>query len=196
MKSNSLDKVSSIMSSSSAKAMSRGVVTAALSLSAGLAMDVSQSNPCLAQDAASPASACSIDWNKLNLTSAQNSQIQQLEQAWYKDSGEIIPQIREEQTKLQRAIADHNTDSMTALALQQSVARKREQLNSLAMQSFLNKKKVLDSAQKKQLEDMFRQAVQNRKSQLYPGSQTEVMPDKIQNLMQRVRSIWPDNSDH
>ena len=141
--------------------------------------------------------ACSIDWNKLNLTSSQSSQIQQLEQSWYKDSGDIIPQIREDQTKLQRAIADHNADSITVMALQQSVARKREQLNSLAMQSFLNKKKCpRQRSEESSLEDMFRQAVQNRKSQLNPGSQTEVMPDKIQNLMQRVRSIWPDNSDH
>jgi len=26
---------------------------------------------------------------------------------------------------------------------------------------------------------------------LSPGAQTEVMPDRVQNLMQRVRNIWP-----
>ena len=183
-------------SSNGAKAMSRGVVSAALSISAGLAMDVSQSNPCFAQDATGTNTSCSIDWSKLNLTASQSAQIQQLEQQWYKESGEIIPLIREDQSKLQRTIGDHNADPVQVLALQQQVARRKEQLNSVAMQNFLNKKKVLDSSQKKQLEDMFRIAVQNRKSQMFPGSQTEVMPDKIQSLMQRVRDIWPVNSDH
>jgi len=177
-----------------AKGVSKGVVSAALSIAAGVAMDVSQSNPCLAQDAANP--PCCIDWNKLSLTPAQSNQIKQLDQQWFKESGEIIPQIREEQSKYQKALADHNADPVQVMTLQQAVARKKEQLNSIAMQNFLAKKKVLDDAQKKQLEDMVRVVVANRKSQMYPGSQTEVMPDKIQSLMERMRNIWPVNSDH
>jgi len=181
-------------SSNGAKAVSKGVLSAALSISAGVAMDVSQSSPCLAQESGN--SASSIDWNKLNLTAAQSSQIRELEQQWFKESSEIIPQIKEDQSKLQRAMADHSADGVQVIAVQQSVGRKREQLQSLAMQNFLAKKKVLNDAQKKQLEDMVRTAVQNRKNQMNPGSQTEVMPDKIQSLMQRVRDIWPVNSDH
>jgi len=180
--------------SNGAKAVSKGVVSAALSIAAGVAMDVSQSNPCLAQEATS--SACSIDWNKLHLSADQSNQIKQLEQQWYKESGEIIPQIKEDQVKLQRALADHNADGVQVLALQQAVSRKKEQLNSIAMQNYLAKRKVLNEEQKKQLEDMVRVAVANRKNQMFPGSQTEVMPDKIQSLMQRVRDIWPVNSDH
>ncbi|MBS1993792.1 MAG: hypothetical protein JSS83_24920 [Cyanobacteria bacterium SZAS LIN-3] len=181
-------------SGSCSKGISKGVVSAALSLAAGMAMDVSQSNPCLAQESANP--PCCIDWNKLTLSPAQSSQIKQLDQQWYRESGEIIPLIKDDQSKLQRALADHNADPVQVMTLQQSVARRKEQLNSIAMQNFLAKKKVLDEGQKKQLEDMVHIAVQNRKNQLYPGSQTEVMPDKIQSLMQRVRDIWPVNSDH
>ena len=181
-------------SSNGTKAVSKGVVSAALSIAAGVAMDISQSNPCLAQE--TPSNACSIDLSKLNLSNAQSSQIKQLDQQWYKESGEIIPLINEDRTKLQRALADHNAEGVQVFALQQSVARRKEQLNSIAMQTFLAKKKVLDESQKKRLEDMVLLAVQNRKSQMYPGSQTEVMPDKIQSLMQRVRDIWPVNSDH
>jgi Spy/CpxP family protein refolding chaperone len=180
--------------SNGAKAVSKGVISAALSIAAGVAMDVSQSSPCLAQE--NGTSSCSIDWNKLNLTHAQSEQIKQLEQQWYKESAEIIPQVKEDQVKLQRSLADHGADGVQVISLQQQVSRKKEQLNSLAMQNFLAKKKVLNEDQKKQLEDMVRIAVANRKSQMFPGSQTEVMPDKIQSLMQRVRDIWPVNSDH
>ena len=130
------------------------------------------------------------------MSSAQSSQIHELEQQWYKESGEIIPQIREDQSKLQKAFADHDADPVQVMGIQHQVARRREQLQSLATQNFLAKKKVLNDAQKKQLEDLVRVAVANRKSQMFPGSQTEVMPDKIQSLMQRVRDIWPVNSDH
>jgi len=181
-------------SSAHNNSVSKGVVSAALSIAAGMAMDISQSNPCLAQDSAT-GQFC-IDWNKLNLTSAQSTQLKTLEQQWFRESSEIIPQIRDDQSKLQKAIADHNADPVQVMTLQQAVARRKEQLNSLAMQNFLAKKKVLDEGQKKQLEDMVRVVVANRKNQMYPGSQTEVMPDKIQGLMEKVRNIWPINSDH
>jgi len=176
--------------------VSKGVVSAALSIATGVAMDISQSNPCLAQDTGAAPGQCCIDWNRLNLTPAQSNQLKQLEQQWFRESGEIIPQIRDDQNKLQKALADHNADPVQVMTLQQAVARRKEQLNSLAMQNFLAKKKVLDDGQKKQLEDMVHVAVANRKNQMYPGSQTEVMPDKIQGLMEKVRNIWPINNDH
>jgi polyhydroxyalkanoate synthesis regulator phasin len=62
------------------------------------------------------------------------------------------------------------------------------------MQNYLNKRKVLDEKQQKQLEEMMRVLIISRKQQLNPGAQTEVMPDKIQNLMRRVRDIFPVDS--
>ena len=170
-----------------------GIMSAALTLASGCALEISYPPASMAQDAAN--SACAVNWNKLNLTPAQSAQIQSLEQQWYKDFNELSPQVRDEQLKLQKLVADHNADPIQVMALQQSIARRKEQLSNAAMQNYLNKRKVLDEKQKQQLEDMIRQMIVSRKQQLYPGSQTEVMPDKIQNLMQKVRDIWPVQSD-
>ncbi len=144
---------------------------------------------CLAQPSEG-GSGC-IDWNKLELTPQQNSQIQQLEQQWYKESGEILPVIREEQLKLQKLIGEHNPDSLQIVALQQSIARRKEQLNLAAMQNYLSKEKILNDKQNMQFEQMIQQNIAKRRMAQYPGSQTEVMPDKIQQLMQKVKSIFP-----
>src|SRR5476651_501412 len=112
-------------SASGANAVSKGVVAAALSIAAGVAMDVSQSNPCLAQES-NTSTGSSIDWNKLHLSTEQSNQIKQIDQQWYKESAEIIPQIKEEQSKLQRALADHSSEGVQVFALQQAVARRKE----------------------------------------------------------------------
>lgn len=167
-----------------------GIMSAALTLATGCALEVSYPPASMAQETQGSTS-CNVDWSKLNLTAQQNSQIQSLEQQWYKDFNDLSPQIRDEQNKLQKLLSDHNTDGVQVMALQQSIARRKEQLSNAAMQNYLNKRKVLDEKQQKQLEDMMRVLINNRKAQMYPGSQTEVMPDKIQSLMRRVREILP-----
>ncbi len=144
-----------------------------------------------AQESQAAPASCNVDWTKLNLSPVQNSQIQTLEQQWYKDFNELSPQIRDEQSKLHKLLSDHNADPVQVMSMQQSIAARRAQLSNAAMQNYLNKRKVLDEKQQKQLEDMMRIMIQNRKAQMNPGSQTEVMPDKIQNLMRRVREILP-----
>lgn len=168
-----------------------GIVSAALTLASGCALEISYPPQSMAQEP----SSCAVNWNKLNLTPAQNAQIQALEQQWYKDFNELSPQVRDEQIKLRSLLADHNADPIQVMALQQSIARRKEQLSNAAMQNYLNKRKVLDEKQKQQLEEMIHQMIASRRQQLNPGSQTEVMPDKIQSLMQRVRDIWPVQSD-
>jgi len=167
-------------------------MSAALTLAAGCALEISFPPESMAQES-QPAS-CNLDWTKLNLSAQQSSQIQSLEQQWYKDFNDLSPQIRDDQSKLQKLLSEHNADPIQVMALQQSIARRREQLSNAAMQNYLNKRKVLDEKQQKQLEDMMRVLITNRKQQMNPGSQTEVMPDKIQNLMRRVRDIFPVDS--
>ncbi|MFA6212137.1 MAG: hypothetical protein WCT03_03590 [Candidatus Obscuribacterales bacterium] len=179
-------------SSHGVKSAANGLMSAALSLAAGCALEVSFPPESMAQEA--QATSCNVDWTKLNLSPQQSAQIQTLEQQWYKDFNELSPQIRDEQSKLQKLLSDHNADPIQVMALQQSIARRREQLSNAAMQNYLNKRKVLDEKQQKQLEDMMRVLISNRKAQMYPGSQTEVMPDKIQNLMRKVREILPMES--
>ncbi|MBK7746765.1 MAG: hypothetical protein IPI39_05935 [Candidatus Obscuribacter sp.] len=40
-------------------------------------------------------------------------------------------------------------------------------------------------------ERMIQNSVQRRKAQLNPNSQTEVVPDKIQELMQKIKDVFP-----
>jgi len=135
---------------------------------------------------------CCVDWTKLNLSEKQSSQIQQLEDEWAHQYSENRPVIVEEQQKLTKMLADHNSDPVEVMALQQSIARKREQLNGMATANYLKKRQVLSENQQYNLEQMIKDAVRRRQSQMYPGSHnTDVASDRIQNLMTRVRNIWP-----
>jgi Spy/CpxP family protein refolding chaperone len=135
---------------------------------------------------------CCVDWNKLNLTQTQSQQIDQLNGQWSKDYNEIKPVISDDQQKLQKLLADHNSDPVEVMALQQQIARKREQLNGLATANYLRKRQVLNENQQFNLEQMIKAMVAKRQAQLHPNQHTEtVVTDRIQNLMNRARNIWP-----
>jgi Spy/CpxP family protein refolding chaperone len=134
---------------------------------------------------------CSIDWTRLNLTAAQSTQIQALEADWNKQYAEIRPVINDEQRHLSRLLSDHNSDPVEIMSVQQTVARKRESLNQLATANYLKKRQVLNEGQQYNLEIMVKNAVSMRQRMNNPGGQTEVMPDRVQSLIERVRNIWP-----
>ena len=140
-------------------------------------------------------SRCSINWARLNLSPEQTQQIQSLEQQWNKDYMDLQPVIIDDQHKLTRLLSDPKSDPVEIMALQQAIARKKEQLRSNATANYLRKRQLLNEAQQHGLEDMMRQAVADRQRASGPGGQTEVMPDHIQYLIQRVRHIWTRNSD-
>lgn len=131
-----------------------------------------------------------INWQRLNLTPQQSQQIQLLEAQWNHDYMEIQPAIIEEQHKLTRLLSDPKSDPLEIIALQQSIARKKEHLRAAATTNYLRKRQLLSDGQQHGLEDMIHQAVAERQRTANPGSQTDVMPDHIQNLIQRVRNIW------
>lgn len=43
------------------------------------------------------------------------------------------------------------------------------------------------------IEQMIRQRIQEKQRELHPSAQTEVVPDRIQDIMQKVRNIWPSS---
>jgi Spy/CpxP family protein refolding chaperone len=131
-----------------------------------------------------------IDWNKLGLSDDQNKQIQELESDWEKKYGDLKSAITDEQKRLVKLLGIHSSDPVEIMALQSSIARKREQLSAIAVATYLKKREVLTDNQQHTLELMMKQAFQQNHSSGY-GGETEVMPDHIQGLMQRVRKIWP-----
>lgn len=167
-------------------------VSITCSLSGACGVELMLADPGLAQETVPGQTGQScVDWTKLELTGGQKSQIESLENQWLKDYNEIAPQIREDQLKLQKLLVEHNPDSMQIMTLQQSIARRKEQLNLCAVQNYISKKKVLNERQQTQYEQLMRAMVQKRKQFNNPGAQTEVMPDKVQVLMQKMRDIFP-----
>ena len=138
---------------------------------------------------------CHIDWSKLNLSAQQSQQIQQLQQDWERQYNEIKPGISDDQRKLTRLLADHTSDPVEIMALQQSIARKKEALNAAATANYLKKRQLLNDNQQHSLELMIKQVVAEHQRMMNPGQQIEVMPDRIQDIMQRMRQIWPVNRD-
>ena len=134
---------------------------------------------------------CKIDWTHLELNPSQSQQIGNLEAQWNQEYMQVQPSVIDEQKRLTRLLSDPRSDPLEVMTLQQSIARKKEHLRASATASYLRKRQVLNDGQRQALEDMIRQAVAQRQRVLSPGAQTEVMPDRVQNLMQRVRNIWP-----
>ncbi len=133
----------------------------------------------------------SIDWTKLNLTPAQQQQIQVLEADWNKQYTETRPVIIEEQRRLSKLLGNPGADPVDIMSVQQTIARKKESLNQLATANYLKKRQLLNENQQYSLEIMVKNAVAMRQRQMNPGGQTEVMPDRVQSLIERVRNIWP-----
>jgi Spy/CpxP family protein refolding chaperone len=134
---------------------------------------------------------CNIDWTKLNLTPVQQQQISALESDWNKQYAEIRPGILEEQRHLSKLLGDHTADPVEIMSVQQNLTRKKESLNQLATANYLKKRSVLTESQQFSLEIMVKNAVSMRQRMNNPGGQTEVMPDRVQSLIERVRNIWP-----
>ena len=137
---------------------------------------------------------CSVDWGRLNLNPQQTSQIQTLEQDWAHKYNDLHPVIVEDQQKLQKMLADHSSDPVEVMSLQQTIARKREQLNGMATANYLKKRQLLNETQQFTLEQMIKDAVRKKQSAMFPGSGGDIAGDRIQNLMNRVRNIWPAQS--
>jgi hypothetical protein len=131
------------------------------------------------------------DWTKLNLSDDQSKQVQEIEAAWDQKYHELMPSLLDDQHKLSKLLGDHNSDPVEIMTLQTSIARKREQLNAVALATYLKKKAVLDDNQKHLLELMTKRAIAERHKNDASASADEELPDHIQDLMQRVRNIWP-----
>ena len=129
---------------------------------------------------------CCVDWSKLNLSAQQNQQVQQLEAQWQQDYSQIKPAIAEEQRKLQRLLESHNADPVELMAVQQSLQRKKDQLNQAATANYLRKRQVLNENQQHQLEQMIRQRIAEKQKDIHPNVQSNEMPNRLQDLMQRV----------
>ncbi len=135
---------------------------------------------------------CPIDWSKLNLTASQKQQIDQIEAQWQHELMEIKPAIVEDQHKLTKKLGEH-CDQLEVIALQESIQRKQNQLRQLAMMTVLKKKLVLNEIQQRNMESMLNTAIAARQRELNPGSEQRVVPDGVQDLIQRVRNVFPVN---
>lgn len=133
---------------------------------------------------------CHINWGDLQLSPNQDQQIKQLDAQWNQEYMQVQPSIVEDQKKLSRLLADPRSDPLEIMALQQSIARRKEHLRASATATYLRKRQILDEGQRQALEGMIRQVISERQRMMNPGSHTDVMPDRVQDLMQRVRNIW------
>jgi len=131
------------------------------------------------------------DWNKLGLSDSQLKQVQQVETNWEEKYAELMPALVDDQKHLSKLLAERDSDPIELMAVQASVARRREQLNALALAAYLKKREVLDENQKHALELMMKRAIAERQRTDASAYTNEEMPDHIQGLMQRVRNIWP-----
>ncbi len=135
--------------------------------------------------------SCCVDWNKLNLTQQQNQQIQQLESQWQQDYQQIRPALQDDQVRLKRLLETHNADPVELMAVQQSINRKREQLNAAATANYLRKRQVLNENQQHQLGQMIQHRIDEKQRERHPSQTADNVPNRLQGLMQRVLQTSP-----
>jgi hypothetical protein len=135
--------------------------------------------------------SCCVDWNKLNLTQQQNQQIQQLESQWQQDYQQIRPALQDDQVRLKRLLETHNADPVELMAVQQSINRKREQLNAAATANYLRKRQVLNENQQHQLGQMIQHRIDAKQREMHPNATADNVPNRLQGLMQRVLQTSP-----
>ncbi len=135
-----------------------------------------------------------INWSKFNLSLSQAKQISELEQKWHDQYAQLKPPLLEEQNKIANLLGTHGSNPVEIMTLQLSIARKREQLSTLAMESYLKKRDVLNDEQQRALAIAVRQSIAEQN--LSVGTLSQTVPDRLQGLMLRARNIWTDQKDH
>lgn len=143
--------------------------------------------------AAGPCSAnphCPIDWSQFHLNQQQQQQLAVLDGQWDRSYSQVKPEIVTDQARLSDLLADTKSDPLEVVSLQQSIARKKEQLRSLATSIYLRKRQILNQEQQLQLEECMRQYMDAKRRQASGGSQTDAMPDGVNNLINKVRNMW------
>jgi Spy/CpxP family protein refolding chaperone len=133
-----------------------------------------------------------VDWTKLDLNPQQSKQIGEVDAQWHHDYSQLQPSIDDDQRKIAKLLCAHNSDPVEIMALHASIARKREQLSALAVATYLKKREFLTDTQQHTLETMMAQAIAEHEHGPSDAMLTEISPDRIQGLMQRMRSAWTE----
>lgn len=126
-----------------------------------------------------------INWTRLNLTAAQQQQIQQLETEWSAKYLRLQPQIVEGKKKLQKLFADPKADPLEIMNTQQGVMRLQEELRTAATSNHLKKRAVLTVAQRRQYEMMLQtMLVERQRGNLGPATDGQ---SGLMNMIQKAR---------
>jgi len=139
-------------------------------------------------------SHCHIHWEKLGLSPSQSQQVQQIEEVWQKQYAETAPAIADEQQRLSKKLGEH-CDQLEIISLHNSIDRKQIQLRQLAMMTFLKKRAILNDSQQRSLEVMMNNEIAKRQAELNPGSSQSEVPSGFQDLLMRVRNVFPTAAD-
>jgi hypothetical protein len=137
-----------------------------------------------------------VDWSKLDLNATQAKQTEEIDSQWHRDYAQLQPSIDDDQKKLAKLLLEHHSDAVEIMSLYSSIARKREQLGALAIAAYLRKRECLTDTQQHTLETMMVQSMADHEHSMAGGVLTEMAPDRIQGLIQRMRSVWTDSGEH
>lgn len=93
-----------------------------------------------------------IDWNTLNLTSQQETQMQHLETSWQKTHQEVSSQIEKDTAEMKELLPTGNTQRIRQL--QTRISTNKMYLMNESMDTFLKKRDMLTPTQRTQLQKM------------------------------------------
>ena len=103
---------------------------------------------------ACPALACArdVDWDSLNLTPQQETQIDRLEDSWERTHSEVGSQIERDSAELRSILPTGDTQRIRQL--QNRISTNKMLLMNQSMDTFLKKRDMLTPGQRQQLQKM------------------------------------------
>lgn len=93
-----------------------------------------------------------VDWDSLNLSPQQETQIDRLEDSWEKTHSEVSSQVERDMTQLRSILPTGNTQQIREL--QSRISSNKMYLMNQSMDTFLKKRDTLTPNQRAQLQKM------------------------------------------
>lgn len=165
-----------------------------IKISASLVVIALMQPICMAPAHADPqgdCSHCEIDYSKVrNLSSEQQSKIEEFDQEWLQEYQRTQPEIQILQQRFKELLASPSADSTEIMRVQQEIDQKRSSLKSKATQVLLKKRRVLTAEQNKDLDGMIREEILKRRQS---SQGKNVVPVRWQKLLNNIQNIFPQN---
>jgi len=149
-------------------------------------------SPAMADGGTQDCTHCNIDYEKLNLTDSQKTQIQKYDTEWFQEYQKTQPEIQDLQQQFKDLLASPKVEATEVMRVQQQIDQKRSGLKTKATQILIKKRRLLSSNQNKLLDNMIKEEISKRRLR---ATGENVVPVRWQKMLNNVTKIFPQGQE-